>query len=129
MSEFINAGLELGTTTNNLIFSIVSENVVKTNATINVDDIYYYKTDVLPISITGVGNTKNSAINIYQPNPNEICITGIDIDTEIKLTNLSGLCVLKTSSNDYEMRIPTNNLPKSVYIIRIGDTVGKILLK
>src|SRR5574344_125523 len=129
MSSFTDAGMILGESTENLIFSIVSENVTTSGAIINLDDIYYCKNQALPIVLTNADNTKNSIINIYQPTPNEICITGIDIDTEIELTNLSGLCVLKTSSNDYEARIPTNNLPKSVYIIRIGDTVGKILLK
>ena len=52
MSSFTDAGMILGESTENLIFSIVSENVTTSGAIINLDDIYYCKNQALPIVLT-----------------------------------------------------------------------------
>ncbi|NCC99316.1 MAG: T9SS type A sorting domain-containing protein [Bacteroidia bacterium] len=129
MSEFINAGLELGTTTNNLIFSIVSENVVKTNATINVDDIYYYKTDVLPIILTGADIVDINTLSVYQPNADLLCINGTSNGSQIELINMNGISMIKTEATEGTSYLSINSIPAGLYLLRIDSNVIKVLIK
>ena len=129
MSEFIDAGLELGTTTNNLIFSIVSENVVKTNATINVDDIYYYKTDVLSISITDVDIVDVTPLSVYQPNADLLCINGTSKGSQIELIHMNGISIIKTEAIDGTSYLSINSMPSGLYLLRIDSNVIKVLIK
>ncbi|NCD00272.1 MAG: T9SS type A sorting domain-containing protein [Bacteroidia bacterium] len=129
MSEFINAGLELGTSTNNLIFSIVSENVIKTNATINVDDIYYYKTNVLPISITGVDIVDLNPLSVYQPNPDLLCINGTSNGSQIELIHMNGISMIKTEATEGTSYLSINSMPSGLYLLRIDSKVIKVLIK
>lgn len=129
MSKFTEAGLQLGTTTNNLIFSIISENVVKTGATINVDDIYYYKNTVLSLVFTDIEDAGMTDISVYQPSNNKIAITGIEINTEIELMNLNGKTIMSSVSSDTNTVLNVENLPKGLYLLHIGNTIKKVLLK
>lgn len=49
MSSFIAKGMILGTSANNLLFSVVCENVVSTGSSLMIDDVYYCKSGINPV--------------------------------------------------------------------------------
>ena len=129
MSAFTNAGMKLGNTTDNLIFSIISENVVKTNASINVDDIYYYKTDVLPVILTGADIVETNDLSVYQPNADLLCINGTSKGSQIELIHMNGISMIKTEAIDGTSYLSINSMPSGLYLLRIDSNVIKVLIK
>ncbi len=129
MSAFTNAGMKLGNTTDNLIFSIISENVVKTNATINVDDIYYYKTDVLPVILTGADIVETNDLSVYQPNADLLCINGTSKGSQIELININGISMTKTEATEGTSYLSINSMPSGLYLLRVDSKVIKVLIK
>lgn len=89
MSSFISKGMTLGSSTNNLTFSIVSENVVSTGAKLMVDDVFYYKSSI----ITPVVETEESSEKII------VYPTSVVDNIFVKSTQDNTVCVYDMLGN------------------------------
>lgn len=58
---------------------------------------------------------------------NSIIIDGIATGTKIELHSVSGNTILQTSSNSSQITI--DNLSHGLYVLKVGDTVQKIIIK
>ena len=128
LSDFTSKGLALGSCTNNLLFSIVSEKTTKTGAEINIDDIYYYKKSVLPIVFTETESNKTDNISCYQISSDIIRINGISEGTIIDIIDLNGINKIRVLAESETQYIYVSNLVNGLYIVRINDTVLKIII-
>lgn len=89
MSSFISKGMTLGSSTNNLTFSIVSENVVSTGAKLMIDDVFYYKSSI----ITPVVETEESSEKII------VYPTSVVDNIFVKSTQDNTVCVYDMLGN------------------------------
>lgn len=90
--------------------------------------IYYYKKSVLPIVFTETESNKTDNISCYQISSDIIRINGISEGTIIDIIDLNGINKIRVLAESETQYIYVSNLVNGLYIVRINDTVLKIII-
>lgn len=78
------------------------------------------------VTKTGVTNAPSSTL-IFYPNPanDKIIIDGTSSEGHIKLTDVSGRCLLNIPTSKNKTIISTGNIPSGIYLLELSDPTGK----
>ena len=81
-------------------------------------------------TVLGIEDLNIPSLNIY-PNPatNSITITGISAGNEIRVMDLSGRNVMELRATAEEQTLNIESLSAGMYIIQVGNKIGKLAVK
>ncbi len=134
MSEFVSAGLQLGTMDNWLAFGIVGENTISTGKYLSLDNIYYAKSRIpgdtgeedLPTSV----DLDDTGSGIYLwPNPADdyVYVENVDAGETIKVVDLSGRVVLSSVADGSVLDVA--GLQQGTYLLVVSGKALKFMVK
>ena len=134
MSEFVSAGLQLGTMDNWLAFGIVGENTISTGNYLSLDNIYYAKSRIpgdtgeedLPTSV----DLDDTGSGIYLwPNPADdyVYVENVEAGETIKVVDLSGRVVLSSVADGSVLDVA--GLQQGTYLLVVSGKALKFMVK
>lgn len=134
MSEFVSAGLQLGTMDNWLAFGIVGENTISTGNYLSLDNIYYAKSRIpgdtgeedLPTSV----DLDDTGSGIYLwPNPADdyVYVENVEAGETIKVVDLSGRVVLSSVADGSVLDVA--GLQQGTYLLVVSGKALKLVVK
>ena len=134
MSEFVSAGLQLGTMDNWLAFGIVGENTITTGNYLSLDNIYYAKSRIpgdtgeedLPTSV----DLDDTGSGIYLwPNPADdyVYVENVEAGETIKVVDLSGRVVLSSVADGSVLDVA--GLQQGTYLLVVSGKALKFMVK
>ena len=134
MSEFVSAGLQLGTMDNWLAFGIVGENTISTGNYLSLDNIYYAKSRIpgdtgeedLPTSV----DLDDTGYGIYLwPNPADdyVYVENVEAGETIKVVDLSGRVVLSSVADGSVLDVA--GLQQGTYLLVVSGKALKLVVK
>ena len=134
MSEFVSAGLQLGTMDNWLAFGIVGENTISTGNYLSLDNIYYAKSRIpgdtgeedLPTSV----DLDDTGPGIYLwPNPADdyVYVENVEAGETIKVVDLSGRVVLSSVADGSVLDVA--GLQQGTYLLVVSGKALKFMVK
>ncbi len=134
MSEFVSAGLQLGTRDNWLAFGIVGENTISTGNYLSLDNIYYAKSRIpgdtgeedLPTSV----DLDDTGSGIYLwPNPADdyVYVENVEAGETIKVVDLSGRVVLSSVADGSVLDVA--GLQQGTYLLVVSGKALKFMVK
>ena len=134
MSEFVSAGLQLGTMDNWLAFGIVGENTISTGNYLSLDNIYYAKSRIpgdtgeedLPTSV----DLDDTGSGIYLwPNPADdyVYVENVEAGETIKVVDLSGRVVLSSVADGAVLDVA--GLQQGTYLLVVSGKALKFMVK
>lgn len=134
MSEFVSAGLQLGTMDNWLAFGIVGENTISTGNHLSLDNIYYAKSRIpgdtgeedLPTSV----DLDDTGSGIYLwPNPADdyVYVENVEAGETIKVVDLSGRVVLSSVADGSVLDVA--GLQQGTYLLVVSGKALKFMVK
>ncbi|MBP5260490.1 MAG: M6 family metalloprotease domain-containing protein [Paludibacteraceae bacterium] len=128
-SAFTSQGMQLGSQTGNVLFSIVCENV--TNGSrgkrLEIDNVYYAST---PVTITGAQAVQATAASVsLYPNPavDAVTVNGVTPGETIVVYDLLGRAVKRTTATESTATFSIASLPQGNYMVRVGNTVMRLV--
>ena len=134
MSEFVSAGLQLGTMDNWLAFGIVGENTISTGNYLSLDNIYYAKSRIpgdtgeedLP---TSVDLDDTGSVIYLWPNPADyyVYVENVEAGETIKVVDLSGRVVLSSVADGSVLDVA--GLQQGTYLLVVSGKALKFMVK
>lgn len=134
MSEFVSAGLQLGTMDNWLAFGLVGENTISTGNYLSLDNIYYAKSRIpgdtgeeeLPTSV----DLDDTGSGIYLwPNPADdyVYVENVEAGETIKVVDLSGRVVLSSVADGSVLDVA--GLQQGTYLLVVSGKALKLVVR
>ncbi|MBO4371223.1 MAG: T9SS type A sorting domain-containing protein [Paludibacteraceae bacterium] len=120
-SAFTSQGMQLGSQTGNVLFSIVCENATNgsKNKFMEVDNVYYSKTSITPTQIVERTTDKVAAMSIW-PNPatDRVQVKGVSENATITIYDMTGRALVVEQAEDGKATIDITRLGRGNYIVR-----------